>query len=413
MQALSGAAQMAHQVTQRIIGEILRAAAARSPEEAPTAFYGMPFIDDAASMKKLLRDVESFDKDFGFIGALGANRIVVPQAHWKPRWQLTQRALSRAGHKDRTAAVRAAYEEALDRVETPDPKRIYAAAHEAAVDIFWQALGETPDPARDRAAETAHLNEMREVTRVLQALGWLPDARRWNDAVAEECGTLRQKSLAIFESQAPFRKALEALQSDGEKKIEGFNAVEELQMNLAAGTETSISGFLWGLFRLAQFPETQERLYREQQKTGPEAQAPLLTAFCQELLRLHAPIPFVSRKIVKPAEIGGRTWQPGGMAIFSILGLHRKKAAWHEPLRFDPERRAFLEGSYDRFDFLPFITGPRVCGGAALAQMELEQGLAAIVSRYRLSISGEAPGLDYAVTWRPANPGAVAFALRR
>ena len=113
------------------------------------------------------------------------------------------------------------------------------------------------------------------------------------------------------------------------------------------------------------------------------------------------------------SAVVGRTWQPGGMAIFSILGLHRKKAAWHEPLRFDPERRAFLEGSYDRFDFLPFITGPRVCGGAALAQMELEQGLAAIVSRYRLSISGEAPGLDYAVTWRPANPGAVAFALRR
>lgn len=55
----------------------------------------------------------------------------------------------------------------------------------------------------------------------------------------------------------------------------------------------------------------------------------------------------------------------------SSYALGRSPDIWQDPLRFDPARFAQpeSEAGIHRFAFLPFGAGPRVCLGAAFAQV--------------------------------------------
>jgi cytochrome P450 len=67
--------------------------------------------------------------------------------------------------------------------------------------------------------------------------------------------------------------------------------------------------------------------------------------------------------------------------------LHRHRTLWDEPDAFRPER--FLpeeRGRIDRFAYLPFGAGPRVCIGSTFAMQEAIVVLAAIVRAVRLDL---------------------------
>ena len=83
--------------------------------------------------------------------------------------------------------------------------------------------------------------------------------------------------------------------------------------------------------------------------------------------------------------------------------LHRHRRLWDEPDRFDPSR--FLPDvrqRIDRFAYLPFGAGPRICIGAGFALQEAIILLAAITRHFRLDL---APGHEVRpvqrVTLRP------------
>jgi cytochrome P450 len=412
MEALKPLESKAAGFMQRLMGELIQAAAARSAVLAPTLVGKTPFLDDPESLHQVFRDPKGFDKDFSFLADLGENRVFTPLAGWEPRFKLTQKSYAKAGRAKAAAGIRQTVDRALDRIKDSGHAALRAALHEAAVDIFWQALDSELDPVRDRVRELRHLDSMRALSRVLQALAWLPDSAQYKQAAASDCRALREETRRLFESDPASAKLLARLQAEGEAEIEGFDAVGELQLNLAAGTETSISGLMWGLFRLAQFPDAQATIRAEQRELEPGAAGPALKVFTQEVLRMHPPIPLVSRITTEPQRVGGLEIPAGAQVLISILGLHRKAAHWADPLRFDPARRELAEEDYPRFALLPFITDPRTCGGATLAQMEMEQGFAAILERFELKLSGEAPGLDYVITWRPDNLGAVSLTPR-
>ena len=70
--------------------------------------------------------------------------------------------------------------------------------------------------------------------------------------------------------------------------------------------------------------------------------------------------------------------------------LHRHRRLWDEPDVFDPSR--FLPGAarkVDRFAYLPFGIGPRMCIGAAFALHEATLVLAIIMKNFALAL---APG---------------------
>ena len=70
--------------------------------------------------------------------------------------------------------------------------------------------------------------------------------------------------------------------------------------------------------------------------------------------------------------------------------VHRHRKLWDRPDAFMPER--FHPGNrekIDRFQYLPFGAGPRVCIGASFAMQEAIIALAIMLSRFRFDTTTE------------------------
>ena len=87
--------------------------------------------------------------------------------------------------------------------------------------------------------------------------------------------------------------------------------------------------------------------------------------------------------------------------ILPIYALHRHHALWDQPDRFDPARFADPK-AIDRFAYLPFGDGPRICIGASFALQEAVIILATLLARFRFSqIAGVEPKPVMILTLRP------------
>ena len=72
--------------------------------------------------------------------------------------------------------------------------------------------------------------------------------------------------------------------------------------------------------------------------------------------------------------------------------LQRNPALFSQPGAFRPERFADdAEESIERYAFIPFGAGPRVCLGNSFAMLEIQLLLATIAGRVRLSLQ---PGAE-------------------
>ncbi|CAL1679337.1 unnamed protein product [Lasius platythorax] len=80
--------------------------------------------------------------------------------------------------------------------------------------------------------------------------------------------------------------------------------------------------------------------------------------------------------------------KPGTEILIPIKSLQEDPRYWENPEVFDPER--FSPGrknSIERFAFLPFGEGPRICVGMRMALLQMKAGLAAILRKYSLELS--------------------------
>ncbi|XP_053441878.1 cytochrome P450 4F2-like [Nycticebus coucang] len=163
------------------------------------------------------------------------------------------------------------------------------------------------------------------------------------------------------------------------------------------GHDTTASGISWVLYNLARHPEYQERCRQEVQELlrnrEPEeiewddlAQLPFLTMCIKESLRLHPPVPLVSRRCTQDIELpDGRVIPKGVICLIHILGTHHNPTVWpdpevYDPSRFDPDK--VKERS--PLAFIPFSAGPRNCIGQAFAMAEMKVVLALTLLRFRL-----------------------------
>src|SRR5262249_26301055 len=96
--------------------------------------------------------------------------------------------------------------------------------------------------------------------------------------------------------------------------------------------------------------------------------------------------------------------------FFPFWLLHRSPRLWVRPAAFDPWR--FLSGKEpDRFAYLPFGIGQRVCIGAQLAMSEATLAIALLVQKFTIAVEGDRPVLPVGtLTTRPDH--APAFVLR-
>ena len=108
----------------------------------------------------------------------------------------------------------------------------------------------------------------------------------------------------------------------------------------------------------------------------------------------------MARKALADDEIGGQKIRAGATVIVSPWILQRHTLWWDDPDAFDPDR--FAPGvTRDRFAFLPFGAGPRICIGASFALQEAVIILATLVARLRFDLTARQPQPRMILTLRP------------
>ena len=199
---------------------------------------------------------------------------------------------------------------------------------------------------------------------------------------------------------------------------------EDMRANIVtfigAGHETTANALTWTLYLLSQSPEWRARVEAEIDETfdpadesDPTDRLPVTRAAFEEAMRLYPPAANLTREAISEDWLGGFRVPAGAVVSISPYVLHRHKTLWRNPDHFDPSR--FLPGNrekIDRFAYIPFGAGPRVCIGQAFAIQEGLIVLAHWLSRMRLDLfPGHPVGLKLRVTLRPSH--GMRMVLRR
>jgi unspecific monooxygenase len=193
---------------------------------------------------------------------------------------------------------------------------------------------------------------------------------------------------------------------------------DEVATMILAGHETTAVTLFWALYLAALYPEQQRVLAEEAQAAdlGEEAAAmaklPRLRAHIDESLRLYPPAFLIVRQAVASDEIAGQKVEAGTVITISPWVIHRHHKRWKNPDAFDPSR--FLPGAPapERYAYMPFGAGPRICVGAQFALTEATLVLARLLARFHIEIAGTGEVLPRGiVTTQPDRP--VRFVVSR
>lgn len=172
---------------------------------------------------------------------------------------------------------------------------------------------------------------------------------------------------------------------------------DEVATMILAGHETTAVTLFWACYAAASLDGAQDAIADEAASVplGPDAagaalgRLPLARAHVEEALRLYPPAFMIVREAVRADTICGREVPAGAVITISpwLTGRHHRR--WRDPDRFDASR--FLPGAPvpDRFAYLPFGIGPRICVGMGFAMTEAVLVIASVLARFRLRL---APG---------------------
>ena len=195
---------------------------------------------------------------------------------------------------------------------------------------------------------------------------------------------------------------------------------DQVATMIVAGHETTALALFWSLFLLASSPDAQDRVAQEADgedftpNSASEAfkQLPFTRAVVNEALRLYPPAFLIARQAVAADCCGGTPVPAGALVVISPWVLHRHVRLWDCPEIFDPAR--FLRGKPpDRFAFVPFGAGPRVCVGAQLALVEVVLVLAILVRNFRFGLADPRPVMPAAiVSMQPNYPASFDVQVR-
>jgi cytochrome P450 len=122
-------------------------------------------------------------------------------------------------------------------------------------------------------------------------------------------------------------------------------------------------------------------------------------------MRLYPPVGLLARTVLAEDQLCGRTMRPGDILFLPIWALHRHELLWDAPEQFRPDRFAPSGAELrDKYQYLPFGAGPRVCVGADFAMMQAQIILATVLSRFRFAPCPPHPRPVMMMTVRP-EPG--------
>jgi cytochrome P450 len=222
---------------------------------------------------------------------------------------------------------------------------------------------------------------------------WLPrlrgaaERRAARDLRAVFADVLRRSRAA----EEPSLVALLRRADAGGAALDDEALLDEAAVIFLAGHETTANTLAWAWFLLSEAPPAEARLHAELDAVlngRPPSLAdvprlPFCRAVIEETMRLYPPVPILSRQATCDETIRRRPVRRGELVLVVPWLLHRHQRLWDSPDHFDPDR--FLPGRarHDRYSYLPFGAGPRVCAGASFGLTEAVLCLATLAQRFR------------------------------
>jgi cytochrome P450 len=410
----------------RNVLEVIPAIATREPIISGTSGLRWHMVMDPAALRHILKErVEDYPKSVNtkliLSPAIGDSLLLAEGAHW--RWQ--RRAAA--------PAFAQRHVEALGPVMTAAAEascRRLAAAH-APVDLFQETVAATFEVISNTTFPGGGMFDRNAVHQALDAYiaktaklslmdvmglpAWLPRPGR----LFSGPGLRRMKTMAdqaiTSRGQATFRDRpsdfldllLDAQDPETGRAMTRSELRDNLLTFILAGHETTALALAWALYLCAFDPVVQERAADEARAALGERAAtaadlaalPQTMRIVNEALRLYPPAAFLSRTAQASDTLCGREVRPGDTVMLPIYALHRHHLLWERPDAFDPGR--FLNAP-NRYAFLPFGAGPRICIGASFALQEAVIILSTLLARFRFErIPGREPQPRMILTLRP------------
>ncbi|MDB4558837.1 cytochrome P450 [Amylibacter sp.] len=354
--------------------------------------------------------------------AIGDSMFIAEGAHW--RWQRRAAApvFSHRNIASLAPIMSASADAVSERLANADGQadvfdEMVRATFEVISDVTFSGSGTMDSGAVHKAIDN-YIDQTARVS-LFDILGvptWVPRfSRLFGPNSLTKMKDIADESIARRRESGPkeIPDLLDLLMDGQDPKTERQMNASELRDNLltfiVAGHETTALTLSWALYLCAFDPTVQEKLRAEAQSVlkGEVAtadhvgQMPYCEQVIKETLRLYPPAAFLSRTAQADDVLCGRAIKPKDTVMLPVYALHRNELLWDNPDAFDPDR--FGPGaSYDRFSWLPFGDGPRVCIGSHFAMVEAQIILSTLISRFKFErIKGKDPKPVLVVTLRP------------
>jgi cytochrome P450 len=384
-------------------------------------------VMDPGALRHILRDrVEDYPKSevtkLILEPAIGQSLFVAEGAEWLWQRRTAAPVFSHRNVASLAPVMTAAAERAAARIGAQVGRaadvfdEMVTATFEVISDVTFSG-GEGFDRAAVHRAIEGYIAQTAKVSLfdILGLPGWVPRPGRMLSGRALR-DMKRVADTAIGQRRRvaaqPVPDLLDLLLAGEDPKSGRRMTTEELRDNLltfiVAGHETTALTLAWSLYLCAFDGAVQESARHEARSVLGDraagaadiAHLPQVRRIVDEALRLYPPAAFLARTARSHDRLCGREVRPGDTVILPIYALHRHHAQWPDPDRFDPGR--FATAPADRFAYLPFGDGPRICIGANFALQEAVIILATLLARFRFTpVAGRDPRPVMILTLRP------------
>jgi cytochrome P450 len=325
-------------------------------------------------------------------------------------WKFQRRAASPAFRIDALRAMVPLFsvsaEATVERMKAAGeaPIDVMGEMQHATLDVIVETIlgGADPNFGYDRVAQTVtdYIESMGhpDMLDMFGAPAWLPRpwARKGRRAAAglkkSAVGAIDRRRASGAERNDLLGLLLAARDPETGRGLSDIELRDNVVTFIGAGHETTALALTFSLYLIANAPEVQDRLVREVQEVCGDARIdaamvdalPFHEQVIKEAMRLYPPVAIIDRMAREDVDLGDVKVKKGDLAFALTYVMHRHKRLWEHPERFDPDRFSEERAkSIQRFQYMPFGAGPRICIGMKFAYMEAVAILATLVRALR------------------------------
>jgi len=416
------------QMARRNVLSIIPAIAMTQPMVSGKTGKRWHMVMDPGAIRQILLDrLEDYPKSVVTKNllkpAIGESLFIAEGAHW--RWQRRAAApvFSHRNVMNLSPIMTAAGERAADRIGAAGPRAVnmldemVTTTFDIIGDVTFSG-GDTFDRDKVHGAIDDYIAEAGKIS-LFDILGlpdWIPRPGRVMSGKALKEMKAMADSAIVERAQRGHDGTpdlldllLEGIDPETKRQMSTSELRDNLLTFIVAGHETTALTLAWAMYLVGFDKTVQDRARAEAQSvlkgracTGSDVEnLPFMRMIIDEALRMYPAAGIISRTAQKADTLCGREVRPGDTVMIPIYALGRHQMLWDEPDSFRPERFADRK-AIDRYAYLPFGDGPRICIGASFALQEAVIILATLLSRFEFSpVAGKDPEPVMILTLRP------------